>query len=143
MPVFQLIYASHPFGFDDLTLAAILSTAQRNNTRDGITGALICREDLYMQLLEGEQDVVEAVYERIRRDDRHGEIAKLFSGQGPARLFPTWAMRHDPAKSWMWTSDEVRAGAIARVTPQRALAVFTRLAGEAPGPKSGQQMSAG
>ena len=141
MPLLQLIYASQPFGFDDLTLAGILSAAQRNNSRDGITGALICREDLYMQLLEGEEVAVEAAYERIRRDNRHGEIKKLFSEKPSARLFPTWAMRHDPAKSWMWTIDEVSAGAVARVTPQQALAVFTRLAGENPGPKSVQLVS--
>ena len=39
----QLIYSSRPFGYDDLALTGILSTARRNNLRDGITGALICR----------------------------------------------------------------------------------------------------
>ena len=42
----QLIYASRPFGYDDLTLTSILMQARKNNARNGITGALICREAL-------------------------------------------------------------------------------------------------
>ena len=41
----QLIYASRPFGYDDLTLTSILMQARENNARNGITGALICREE--------------------------------------------------------------------------------------------------
>ena len=36
----QLIYASRPFGYDDLTLTSILMQARKNNARVGITGAL-------------------------------------------------------------------------------------------------------
>jgi Sensors of blue-light using FAD len=53
MSLLQLIYASTPFGFDNPTLNQILSVARRNNARDDVTGALICRADIYMQLLEG------------------------------------------------------------------------------------------
>ena len=49
----QLIYASRPFGYDDLTLISILMQARENNARNGITGALICREDVFLQILEG------------------------------------------------------------------------------------------
>ena len=49
----QLIYSSRPFGFDEATLNGILMFARRNNPREAITGALICRHDLYLQLLEG------------------------------------------------------------------------------------------
>jgi len=47
----QLIYASQPFGYDELTLVGISAAALRNNARDGITGAVICRGDLLVQLL--------------------------------------------------------------------------------------------
>jgi hypothetical protein len=56
----QLIYSSKPFGFDEAALNQILIIARRNNPRDSITGALICRLDLYLQLLEGPQAAVEA-----------------------------------------------------------------------------------
>jgi len=130
MPMFQLIYASHPFGFDEGTLAAILVVAQRCNERDGITGALICRSDLYMQLLEGPQDLVEAAYRRIKWDRRHVNVRLLSQRNVTERLFPDWAMRHDPARSWMWTQEEVNAGAIEHATEAEAVAIFERLARE-------------
>ena len=54
----QLIYRSEPFGFDRATLAGILMTARRNNRRDDITGALLCRSDLYLQLIEGPEAAI-------------------------------------------------------------------------------------
>ena len=130
MSLIQLIYASVPFGFDDAMLNGILADARRCNLRDGITGALICRNDLYLQLLEGPDMVVEAAYARIAIDDRHLDVVKLFSAAIETRLFPAWAMRDDPARSWMWSTSEVAAGAAARASPTEARGVFERLASE-------------
>ena len=130
MPMMQLIYASHPFGFDEATLASILTIARRYNERDGVTGALICRADLYLQLLEGPKAAVEAAYRRIEKDQRHVDVKLLSRRTVAERLFPDWAMRHDPARSWMWTQDEVTAGAIEHATDVEAVAVFERLAHE-------------
>ncbi len=132
MQTIQLIYASKPFGFDDLALSGILNAARKLNQRDGITGALICREDLYLQMLEGRRDVVTAAFARILRDDRHTQVITLWSGDIELRLFPEWAMRHDPAKSWMWTADQVTAGAIGRASSDEIRGVFSRLASEPP-----------
>jgi Sensors of blue-light using FAD len=132
MPLIQLIYASRPFGFDDLALSGILASAQRNNARDGITGSLICREDLFVQMLEGTEEAVQKLFARIERDDRHTDISKLWSSEIKTRLFPEWAMRHDPAQSWMWTREQVTAGAVERATPDDVRAVFARLSTEPP-----------
>lgn len=126
----QLIYASRPFGFDDLALAGILAVARSNNARDGITGALICREDLYLQLLEGPPDVVTAAFGRISRDNRHTEVIRLVSRDVESRLFPEWAMRDDPVQSWMWTQEQVKAGAVDVASEEDVRAVFVRLATE-------------
>jgi len=128
----QLIYFSHPFGFDDLALTGILASAARNNPRDDITGALICREDLFMQLLEGPADKVNEAFERIRKDDRHTRVTLVGREQVAKRLFPDWAMRHDPAQSWMWSRDDVTAGAAERATAPEFVAIFTRLAAAPP-----------
>jgi hypothetical protein len=130
MPMIQLIYASTPFGFDEGTLAALLVVSRRSNERDGITGALICRGDLYLQLLEGPQTAVEAAFRRIKRDRRHLDIKLLSRRNVTERLFPGWAMRDDPARSWMWTQEEVNAGAVDRATEAEAVAIFERLAHE-------------
>lgn len=130
MSLHQLIYASRPFGFDQAALNGILMQARRCNARDGITGALICRSDLYLQLLEGPQAELEAAYGRIARDDRHVEVNRLSYAPVTERLFPGWAMRDDPARSWMWTREEVGAGVVVRATHGQLLAVFGRLASD-------------
>jgi hypothetical protein len=130
MPMIQLIYASRPFGFDDGALNAILMDARRCNERDDITGALICRADLYLQLLEGPHDAVEAAFQRIKADDRHLEVNVLSRRVVTERLFGGWAMRDDPARSWMWTQEQVRAGAIQQATEAEMVGIFERLARE-------------
>ncbi|WP_135502569.1 BLUF domain-containing protein [Roseovarius aestuariivivens] len=130
MPLRQLVYASRPFGFDDAMLAGILLDARRCNARDDITGALICRADLYLQMLEGPEAAVEECYDRIRQDDRHTEARRLLDRPIKTRLFPGWAMRDDPAQSWVWTIEEVRDGAIERATEDEVIGFFERLAAQ-------------
>jgi hypothetical protein len=130
MSLMQLIYASTPFGFDNPTLNQILSVARRNNLRDGISGCLICRADFYLQMLEGSRDVVTAAYDRILRDDRHLDVVLLGSGDISSRMFGEWSMRDDPARSWMWTQDEIAAGALARASVGDVSAVFARVVRE-------------
>ncbi|MES2845221.1 MAG: BLUF domain-containing protein [Pseudomonadota bacterium] len=130
MTLIRLTYASRPFGFDAAALAGILMDARRCNARDGITGALICRDDLYLQWLEGPEALVEATYARIRKDDRHLEVRQLSrSTIAPEdRLFGAWAMRDDPVQSWMWSREDVANGAPDRSTEAEITAIFTRLA---------------
>ena len=126
----QLIYASRPFGFNEATLNGILNIARHYNERDEITGALICRDDLYLQLLEGRADVVEAAYRRIARETRHLDIRRSLVQPAGQRLFATWAMRDDPARSWMWSRAAVEAGELDKASVDDLLAVFARLAAE-------------
>ena len=130
VPFAQLIYASQPFGFDQAILNGILSQSRRCNLRDGITGALICRADVYLQLLEVPLEALNAMYARILRDDRHLEIKRLSYKTVAKRLFPGWAMRDDPARSWMGSQAEVADGAVAQANQQQTLNIFERLAAE-------------
>ena len=128
MPMSQLIYTSRPFGFDETVLDNILVSARANNVRLGITGALICRADLFLQLLEGPREAVTATLARILRDDRHVDVAVAYCGDTTDRLFPHWSMRDDPPQSWMWTQQQVREGAAREATAAEVLAIFRRLA---------------
>ena len=127
MSLLQLIYASTPFGFDNPTLNQILSVARRNNLRDGITGSLICRADLYLQMLEGPRSSVTATFNRILNDDQHLDVVLIGCGDAKTRLFPDWHMRDDPAQSWMWTQEQIAGGAIEASSEDDVRAVFTRL----------------
>ena len=127
MSLVQLIYASQPFGYDSVGLFNILSASRRCNERDGLTGALICRADIYLQLIEGPSDKIDATFARICKDDRHLDVQILLTGPIEKRLFPEWAMHHDPADSLMWTQGEVDKGALHTATPDALRAVFKRI----------------
>lgn len=126
----QLVYASQPFGYDDLSLTGILLEARENNATNGITGCLICRDDLFLQLLEGQRDRVTETFARISRDERHINVTELFCREIHSRLFPEWSMRHDPVQSWMWSPEEVAKGAPLEASEREIVGIFERLASE-------------
>jgi hypothetical protein len=127
MSIFRAIYSSRPFGFDAGVLHGILEQARRLNQRDGITGALICRDDIYLQWLEGPEDKVRSAIDRISRDDRHLEVTLHVTEPAEERLFADWAMLHDPAASWIWSRAELADNAIDRATPEEVTGFFLRL----------------
>jgi hypothetical protein len=114
-------------------LAGILSAARRNNPRDGVTGALICRHDVYLQLIEGPEDAIDALYARILADDRHTNVELLLSEDMGERLFPAWAMLDDTAPSQFWSAQDVAAGAIEAASLDELRAPFVRLSAAHPG----------
>ena len=130
MALTQIVYSSKPFGFDASVLDDILTISRVRNSKADITGTLICRADMYLQLIEGPDAAIQATYQRITMDDRHVEINLLLSRAVTERLFPKWAMRDDPARSWMWDQQEIADGAIAAATQQEILAIFERVASE-------------
>jgi hypothetical protein len=125
----QLIYRSQPFGYDAAMLAGILAGARRNNPRDGITGALICRHDLYLQLIEGPQGAIDALYARILIDDRHSNVQLLLVDEVAERSFAAWAMLDDEAPSLFWSPAEVAAGALEAAGPAALREAFGQLRG--------------
>jgi len=125
----QLIYWSRPFGYDDAMLAGILTSARRNNRRDDITGALICRHDLYLQLIEGPPALIDSLYARIAADDRHCDVRLLLTDDVEGRMFPQWAMLDDEAPSLFWSPAAVAAGALDAATPTELTGAFARLTG--------------
>jgi hypothetical protein len=127
MSLFRVIYTSRPFGFDAGTLTSILMEARRANVRDGITGALICRADIYLQWLEGPEQQVKKALERIERDDRHLEVKVHVAEKVSERKFGEWAMLHDPAATWTWSQGDVADGAVERATPEEITGFFTQL----------------
>ena len=122
----HLIYSSRPFGFDQNTLNGILVTSIDNNKKGHITGALICRSDLYLQYLEGPAETIDETFDKIKQDDRHVEVKILKEGVHAQRLFPKWAMRDEPVRSWMWSREEVDSGALNRISSSDALNIFKR-----------------
>jgi hypothetical protein len=105
-----------------------LLQARQANQRDAVTGALICRRDIYLQLLEGPEAAVRSAYDRIRRDDRHLEVRLHIDEPVPTRLFADWAMLHDPAQSLIWPPEALTDARRAALTPTEIRRVFAELA---------------
>ena len=73
-------------------IAAILAVSRANNERDGITGGLLFSDGCFAQVLEGSLPAIEATFERIQCDTRHGDVTILQSSPIASREFPDWSM---------------------------------------------------
>lgn len=71
---------------------SILAASQRNNSGVGVTGALIFNAGIFAQVLEGTRRDIESTFERIQRDERHGEVQVLAFEEGHSRAFASWSM---------------------------------------------------
>ena len=97
LPVlFSLVYTSRavsPMSRDDLT--GLLQQARSHNTSARLTGVLLYRDQTFVQLLEGQRNRVEPLYEAIRRDPRHHEVTTVSTREQLDRQFPDWSMAFD------------------------------------------------
>ena len=131
MKLMQLAYCSQPFGYSLEILSAILVASRANNRKNNITGALICRSDIFLQLLEGPEQNVKNTYEAIQNDDRHINVYHLIDQPVKKRLFPAWAMKDDPIKTWMWSREDVSKGIVKGLSKAEVEEVFVKLYQEA------------
>ena len=75
-------------------LSTILQTARRKNAEQGVTGALLYNAGYFAQVLEGPKTAIEATFERIQRDERHGDVTVLEFAESDTRDFAEWSMAH-------------------------------------------------
>jgi EAL domain-containing protein (putative c-di-GMP-specific phosphodiesterase class I) len=88
-----LIYASAATGECGITeLTEILKSSRRNNERMGITGMLLHQDGNFLQVLEGEAEVVDSLYETIALDHRHAQVTQILRQKISNRSFSHWSM---------------------------------------------------
>ena len=93
MPLISLIYVSSalvPFSKGDLTI--LLETSRRNNALIDVTGMLVYRDGNFMQAIEGEEQTIHKLQEKIECDPRHGGLITLLTQRIETRQFPEWSM---------------------------------------------------
>lgn len=73
-------------------ICRIIRAAHRNNGAQGVTGALVCLDGWFVQVLEGPHAGIEAIFARLRRDPRHAGIELRIRERSLCRLFPDQAM---------------------------------------------------
>jgi len=84
----------------DEDLTGLLNTSRLNNLAYGITGMLLYMEGRYfseyegrfMQLLEGGENDVKILFEKIKTDKRHQGVLVLRESFQNKRNFPDWTM---------------------------------------------------
>ena len=94
--VAYLSFATLEFKLDPKNeIEKILKIARMNNEKKGITGQLVYRGGIFMQLLEGEQDSVSDLLGRILLDNsRHENVRVVLKQPMIKRVFPDWSMAY-------------------------------------------------
>jgi len=93
----------------------ILAVSRKNNRRVQLTGALMFSSGCFGQVLEGHQDAIEATFERIQQDHRHGNVTVLDFAEVEGRVFGDWAMAHVGAAASQfsdWRNDDFDIDAV-------------------------------
>ncbi len=91
--MYELIYTSlavTPITEEEVN--KILSVAVKNNKQNDITGMLIYTNRAFVQMLEGEEATVKALYDKIYRDGRHENLRIFYEGYIQHRTFNGWSM---------------------------------------------------
>ena len=100
----SLIYASQSSEyFHEHEIPDLLQQVRIANAKQEITGMLLYISGSILQVLEGQPEMVDAVFSRIRGDKRHAQIALIVRESIPERAFEGWTMMHK-------TLDPVEAG---------------------------------
>jgi hypothetical protein len=93
MPLAQLIYISRRAPeLSAPVLNDIVAKAAIKNLELDITGVVMCCGESLMQLIEGEESDLDALFAIISGDHRHTDIQSLLRKQVQRRLFPEWSM---------------------------------------------------
>lgn len=93
MALISLVYVSfapHQMSADELR--SILEVSRDNNAPRNITGMLLYRNGFFIQALEGEEEVVMPLYDKIQRDPRHDRVMTVYKGKITERTFKDWSM---------------------------------------------------
>lgn len=73
-------------------LLDILGKSRANNTLLGITGMLLYKDGNFMQVIEGPDEPIKDLFNKISRDPRHKGVIVLLKQKITQREFPDWSM---------------------------------------------------
>lgn len=79
--------------FDNDELVNLLHSCHENNSQQNITGLLLYNgQGTFIQTLEGEENTVVPLYEKIKADSRHSRVNCISKNTIEERNFPNWKM---------------------------------------------------
>ncbi len=74
------------------SLLDILTVSRKNNSAKNLTGMLLYGEGTFVQVLEGEPEVIQQTYDAICKDTRHKDLIVITINDIDKRNFPDWSM---------------------------------------------------
>jgi len=94
--IFQLVYIAFTTEqFDlDKDIVKILQKASDYNSTVGITGLLLFKGGVFLQLLEGNKVEVDKLYAKILSDPRQKDAKTLLTKTAQKRICPEWTMNY-------------------------------------------------
>jgi hypothetical protein len=104
-PLLEIVYSSEttaPMSPDEVR--ALLDHARRKNAENGVTGLLCYDNHQFLQIIEGETDVILDLFHAIQSDPRHTNMRILHEGDIEKRAFDDWKMAYEPVPSGMLPS---------------------------------------
>lgn len=91
--LFRLIYTSSATTkMKEADIFDIIKKAQKNNKAIDITGLLLYIDGAFLQVLEGPEKSVKAIYHKISSDPRHENAKIILQGKIEYRDFSSWDM---------------------------------------------------
>lgn len=82
--------ATQPLSTDQLL--GLLEQCLTNNAGTGVTGMMLYGNGTFLQTLEGDENIVESLYEKIQNDPRHTNIKALHRRTIERRQYSEWTM---------------------------------------------------
>lgn len=93
--IFHLVYKSSAReDLDRYDVSRIINKSQSNNSKSGVTGLLLYRQNTFIQLLEGDEQAVKETYNKILKDSRHSDVKILIESKSSIRIAPQWSMNY-------------------------------------------------
>ena len=93
--MFRIVYSSMATRpFRDGELRSMLHKFQHRNRARGITGLMVYYRNAFTQVLEGPEDKVRVLFERIAADPRHAQVTILQEETIESPDFPAWSMEY-------------------------------------------------
>jgi class 3 adenylate cyclase len=81
-------------GVTNADIEQIGEISEINNARDQLSGALLCYNGVFYQILEGPPETLYTCFNRIKKDPRHQDIFILdIQRDIEERLYPQWKMK--------------------------------------------------
>ena len=72
----------------DAEMEALLVSARKFNAAQNVTGILLHLDGNFVQYIEGTEDALHKVYQRITRSSKHKDIVQKINESIPVRNFP-------------------------------------------------------